>query len=211
MEALEGLSDTTSLVLLKDCERDEEYGTIFRGLMEELVEQVGPELRDDLYEGRTTIVASSPGRVTSYHIDAEVNFLFQVRGRKLLHVFDPNDPAVLPVAELEAFYGGDVDGARYKKERQGDARVFVLEPGVGVHMPIHAPHWAQGIAGVSVGVSFNFNLRSGERLKRLYKVNDRLRRAGLSPALPGKSPLLDGLKLVAFAGASVPARCCARS
>jgi hypothetical protein len=201
-QTLETLSETNSLVLLKHCEKDSEYGGVFRRLMDEVVEQVGDELRSDLDVGRATLVISSPRRVTSYHIDAEVNFLLQVRGRKLLHAFDPSDRRILTESELEAFYGGDSDGARYKSDRQSEARVFALTPGMGIHLPLHAPHWAQNLDDVSVGVSLNFNLRSGTRLAKLYKVNNRLRRAGMAPASPGVSAWLDSLKLAAFDGAS---------
>jgi hypothetical protein len=193
------LTETNSLVLLKHCEKDRQWGELFRELMREVVEQAGDALGADLDIGRTTIVISSPRRVTSYHIDAEVNFLLQVRGHKLLHVFDPNDRTILSEAELEAFYGGDYDGAHYRAERESDARIYQLEPGSGVHMPLHAPHWAQNLDDVSVGVSLNFNLRSGSRLAKLYKVNNRLRKAGLVPIPPGVSPWRDRVKLAAFA------------
>ena len=194
------LDETNSLVLLKHCEKDPQWGELFHRLMGEVVEQAGDVLGADLAIGRTTIVISSPHRVTSYHIDAEVNFLLQVRGHKALHVFNPNDRTVLSEAELEAFYGGDFDGARYEEQRESDAAVYQLEPGRGVHLPLHAPHWAQNLDDVSVGVSLNFNLRSGARLAKLYKVNNRLRKAGLHPVPPGISPWRDEIKLAAFAG-----------
>jgi hypothetical protein len=200
---LETLATTNSLVLLKHCEKDPVHGAVFRGLMDDVVAQVGDALRGDLDTGRATLVISSPRRVTSYHIDAEVNFLLQVRGRKLLHAFDPSDRRILSEPELEAFYGGDWDGARYKEDRQGAARVYALQPGMGVHLPLHAPHWAQNLDEVSVGISLNFNLKSGARLAKLYKVNNRLRKAGLAPQAPGASPWQDHVKLAAFAGLSL--------
>jgi hypothetical protein len=194
------LEETNSLVLLKHCEKDPQWGKLFRQLMREVVEQAGDALGTDLEISRTTIVISSPRRVTSYHIDAEVNFLLQVRGHKLLHVFNPNDRTILSDPELEAFYSGDFDGAQYKAERESDARVYALEPGKGVHMPLHAPHWAENLDDVSVGVSLNFNLRSGARLAKLYKVNNRLRKAGIQPLAPGVSPWRDDVKLAVFGG-----------
>ncbi len=194
------LGETNSLVLLKHCEKDPQWGGYFRALMREVVEHAGDALGADLDVGRTTIVISSARRVTPYHIDAEVNFLLQVRGHKLLHVFDSNDRTILSEAELEAFYGGDYDGAHYKADREPDACVYRLEPGRGIHMPLHAPHWAQNLDDVSVGVSLNFNLRSGARLAKLYKMNNRLRSAGFAPAPPGASPWRDEVKVVAFAG-----------
>jgi len=194
------LGETNSLVLLKHCEKDPKWGVLFRALMREVVEHAGDALGADLDAGRTTIVISSARRVTPYHIDAEVNFLLQVRGHKLLHVFDSNDRTILSDAELEAFYGGDYDGARYRADRECEARVYPLEPGKGIHIPLHAPHWAQNLDDVSVGVSLNFNLRSGARLAKLYKMNNRLRQAGFAPAPPGVSPWRDEVKVAAFAG-----------
>jgi hypothetical protein len=201
-DTLRTLPERNSLVLLKHCEQDPKFGDVFRRVIAEVVEQAGDELGADLDVGRATLVISSPRRVTSYHIDAEVNFLLQVRGRKLLHTFDPNDPRILSEIELEAFYGGDWDGASYKPDRQSEARVYSLAPGRGVHVPLHAPHWAQNLDDVSVGLSLNFNLRSGARLAKLYKVNKHLRKVGLAPAAPGASGWQDRLKLVAFVGAT---------
>ncbi|HMD01736.1 MAG TPA: cupin-like domain-containing protein [Candidatus Baltobacteraceae bacterium] len=196
---LESLAESNSLVLLKHCEKDPEHGGIFRAIIDETIERCGTLLRDDVEIARATLVISSPRRITSYHIDAEINFLLQMRGKKTLNVFDPRDPAVLSDQELEAFYSGDWDGAQYKAERQGRANVFELEPGEGIHIPLHAPHWAQNGDDVAVGLSLNFNLRSGAKLAKLYKVNHRLRKAGIRPAPPGVSAWQDRLKLAAFA------------
>jgi hypothetical protein len=202
-ETLESLGESNSLVLLSHCETDPECGDIFRNVLDDVVEQVGDALRNDVDIARATLVISSPRRVTSYHIDAEVNFLLQIRGEKSLHVFDPHDKSVLADDELEAFYGGDWDGARYKSECRERAQIYALQPGVGVHMPRHAPHWAQNGDAVSIGLSLNFNLRSAAAPTAVYKVNGRLRKAGLTPAAPGLSPLQDELKVAAFRGASL--------
>jgi hypothetical protein len=201
-ETLETIGDSNSLVLLKHCERDPENGAVFRGIIEATIERCGAQLRDDVELSRATLVISSPRRITSYHIDAEVNFLLQVRGRKVLSVFDPRDPSVLSDTELEDFYSGNWDGAHYRADRQSQACEFELEPGDGVHIPLHAPHWAQNGDAISVGLSLNFNLRSGARLASLYKANRLLRKAGLRPAPPGLSAWRDRVKLGAFAGAS---------
>ncbi|MGH7729034.1 MAG: cupin-like domain-containing protein [Vulcanimicrobiaceae bacterium] len=201
-ETLLSLEDSDSLVMLSHCESDPEFGGLFRSIADEVVEQIGGPLRDDATIRRSTLVISSPRRVTAYHIDGETNFLLQVRGTKTLYVFDPADRTVLSDAELENFYGGDMDGAKYRQARQASAHAFALEPGRGVHIPLHAPHWAQNDGGVSVGLSLNFNLRSADRLAALYKVNRRLRTFGLAPAAPGVSPWRDRLKLAAYGGAS---------
>lgn len=200
-QTLETMPESNSLVLLKHCEKDPVHGQVFRSIIEETVERCGSALRDDVEVARATLIVSSPGRITSYHIDAEANFLLQVRGKKVLNVFDPSDPQILSDAELEAFYSGDWDGAHYRAQHQAEASVFALEPGQGIHIPLHAPHWAQNGDAVSVGLSLNFNLRSGSRLAKLYKMNGRLRRAGFQPAAPGASEWEDRFKLASFSGA----------
>jgi hypothetical protein len=201
-ETLETIGDSNSLVLLSHCEKDPEFGGVFQAILDDVVAQAGAALRDDIAVGRATLVISSPRRITTYHIDAEANFLLQILGEKTLYVFDPRDKSVLSDGELEAFYGGDFDGAHYNRERQDRAVAYALRPGKGVHMPIHAPHWAQNGDSVSIGLSLNFNLRSAAKSSAVYKVNRRLRKAGLSPAAPGVSPLQDELKAAAFRGAT---------
>jgi hypothetical protein len=201
-ETLDLMAESNSLVLLRNCERDPVFGPAFLRIMGDVVDYVGPVLRDDVEVGRATLVISSPGRITSYHIDGEVNFLLQMRGEKELHAFDPRDKSILMDSELEAFYAGDPDGARYKSELQEQARVFNLAPGKGVHLPLHAPHWAKNGSSVSVGLSINFNLRSSARPATVFKVNRGLRKVGFAPVAPGISTLQDGLKVAAFKGLS---------
>lgn len=202
-ETLETIAASDSLVLLSHCEKDPVFGEAFGRIVDDVVDQVGDALRRDLKIARATIVVSSPRRVTSYHIDAEANFLLQIRGDKTLYVFDPQDKTILTDDELEAFYGGNFDGARYKSDRQERAACYALRPGRGVHMPLHAPHWAQNGDDVSIGLSLNFNLHSAAKPSAVYKINRRLRSAGLKPVAPGVSPLHDGVKLAAFRGASL--------
>ena len=44
-ETLETIAESNSLVLLKHCERDPEFGDRYRAIIEETVERCGPQLR----------------------------------------------------------------------------------------------------------------------------------------------------------------------
>jgi hypothetical protein len=55
---------------------------------------------------------------------------------------------------------------------------------------------------VSVALSVNYELRSVDRLEKLYKFNHRLRKLGIDPAPPAVSGWRDRLKLVATQGVS---------
>ncbi|MBV9103850.1 MAG: hypothetical protein JO060_09670 [Candidatus Eremiobacteraeota bacterium] len=204
-ETVAAMPSSDALVLLKGLEDDRDYGQIFRRVLAEVVEAVGDTLRADIEKARATLIISSPRRVTPYHIDAETNFLLQLRGEKIVNVFDPFDRTVLTETELEAFYSGDLSAARYREERQVDAATFHFGPGMALHIPLHAPHWVRNGDAVSVAISINCSLRSNARRARVYKINAMLRRRGLSPAPPGVCGWRDGYK-VALASAHEGAR-----
>jgi hypothetical protein len=160
------------------------------------VQLAGEQMRADVTIGETLILISSPNRLTPYHMDAETNFLVQVRGDKWFHVFNHDDRAVVTDLERERYLGGgDISSAVYKEEKQKTAITYDLHAGYGVHVPTCAPHWVQNKDNVSVAISVNYELRSVERLSRIYRVNQRLRRMGIQPRPPGQSALGDGVKL----------------
>ena len=200
-ETIANIADNNSLVLLRHAEHDAAYGPVFRDLFARLIELSGPQMRDDVIMGRATILINSPRRVTSYHIDAEVNFLVHIAGHKRIHVFPHDDPAIVTEVELERFHSGNANGAVYKPESQGTATTYDLTPGTGIHVPVYAPHWVQNGDDVSISISVNFDLRSVKRQAAIYRFNSWLRRAGLTPAAPGHSALHDRLKLAAAQGA----------
>jgi hypothetical protein len=192
------IAETNSLVVLKHVEKDPEFGPVFRQVVAEVVDQVGEALRSDVEIGRATLLIASPRRVTPYHIDAEVNYLLQLRGDKLVSVFDAYDRTLLTDAEIEAFHCGDLNSAKYDTGRQKDAHVYDFKPGHGIHVPLHAPHWVQNGDDVSIAISINFSLKSTARASKVYKMNHRLRKTGLRPVAPGVSPWQDQVKIFAF-------------
>jgi hypothetical protein len=199
-ETIATIGESNSLVLLKGLAGDPEFGPLFRDILAELEDTVGETLRADIAEARATLVLSSPRRVTPYHIDAEVNFLLQLRGEKIVNIFDATDRTLLTDLELEAFFTGDINAAKYKKERQRDARVFDFVPGTGLHLPILAPHWTLNGESVSVAISINCSLHSNARTAKIYKLNGKLRSRGLAPLSPGISTWQDRVKLAVVDG-----------
>jgi hypothetical protein len=137
---------------------------------------------------------ASPGVVTPYHIDHESNFLLQVEGEKDVCLFDQDDRDVLSDTEIEKFYAGDAEAARYKPNLQDRGALFHLIPGSAVHHPPLAPHLVRNGDSVSVSVSIGFCTRTLDRRAKVYQVNSLMRRAGLRPAAPGQSNLRDRIK-----------------
>lgn len=200
LETLAHIEADDALVILKHVERDAVFGPLMHQICDTVIELAGPEMGADVLARRGTLLIASPGRLTSYHLDSDVNFLFQIGGDKGLSVFDQQDRTLTPHEELERYYNGDLNGAVFKESRQRDARLYELRPGLGVHIPCMAPHWAQNREQPSVALSINFDLRSVTRLGRIYHFNCKLRRRGLNPRPPGSSVWRDALKLAALSG-----------
>ncbi|MDB5361074.1 MAG: transcription factor jumonji JmjC domain protein [Rhodospirillales bacterium] len=193
-ETIAEIEHNNSLVILKHVEQDPVYAPYFQEFLARIVDCCGPEMRDDVHVGEVLILISSPNRVTSYHIDAEANFLVQVTGDKIAHVFPHDHPAVMSDAELERFHAGDFNGAVYKETSQATARSFDLKAGYGIHIPTHAPHWVQNGNNVSVALSVNFELKSVADLAMIYRFNRWARKLGARPSSPGVHPRRDGAK-----------------
>lgn len=203
-ETIAGIEHNNSLVILKHAEQDPIYGPVLQEILQRIFSFLAPAAQADIVLGESLIFLNSPRRKTAYHLDLESNFLLQIRGVKLVHVFDCNDRAVTSHQELENHCSGDQNGAIYKPHSEAAAHNYRLTPGHGVHFPSTAPHWVQNSDDVSVSININYDLRSvHHRLKKIYQVNRVMRRLGLEPAAPGTSAVRDMLKRQLGAGLEV--------
>jgi hypothetical protein len=191
------IADNDSIVILKHTEQDPLYAPVLQDFLGRVVGLAGEQVRSDVIVGETLILISSPNRVTPYHMDAETNFLVQVRGDKRFYVFDHEDRTLVTQEAWERYSCGDISCAVYRKDKQQDAIAYDLKAGYGVHIPSCAPHWVQNRDSVSVAISVNYELRSVERLMKIHRFNSKLRRLGLQPTPPGQSALGDQVKLAA--------------
>jgi hypothetical protein len=151
------------------------------------------------------VFITSPHRVTAYHIDRECNFILQVHGNKDISVFDRNDRDVLPEEEIERFWMVDNNAAVYKEHYQNRATVYSVGPGMGIHVPVNAPHWVRNKNNISVTLSVNFQFRENFPA-HVYRANYLLRKIGIKPKPPGHSKVRDRLKCLAMNATYVPIR-----
>jgi hypothetical protein len=175
-------------------EADPEYAQVLRQIIRDIADLTGRDLVSEITWSSLTIFMASPGIVTPYHIDHESNFLLQVEGEKDVCLFDQDDREVLSDIEIEKFYGGDAEAARYKPNLQERGTVYHLTPGVAVHHPPLAPHLVRNGDGVSVSVSIGFCTQTLDRRAKVYQFNSLMRRAGMRPGRPGQSHLRDRAK-----------------
>ena len=197
-ETIRRIAHCQSWLVLKNVERDAEYGRLLQQCLAQVAEH-SESIVPGMCQAEGFIFLSSPGSVTPYHIDPEYNFLLQIRGRKFVHMFDGERKDVLPEEALEAFY---VDGATrnlgFKDEFRQHEWVNELGPGQGLHFPLTFPHWVQNGPEVSISFSITFRAEASNRREVLYRINHRLRQLGLRPAPVGASPWRDDAKYAAF-------------
>ena len=194
-KTLENIEENASLVILKFGVHDPIVGPFFRDLLETIIRLSDREKTEEVLVARATILIASPNRITAYHIDADVNYLFQIAGDKSFTVFDQTDRTLLTDEELERYFAGDESAARFKPDRQTEGTAYNLRAGFGVHVPCMAPHWAHNGRAVSIAVSCNFDLASFQRLRLIYMTNHRLRSIGFRPRSPSDGSWRDGAKV----------------
>ncbi len=191
-ETIRRIEECRSWMVLKNVELDPNYRELLDACLEEVFARA-PSHRDaGLREA--FIFISSPGSVTPYHMDPELNFLLQIHGSKQFHVFPSGDRSLLSEVELERFYSGAHRNLVFRDEYQEKATTFELQPGDGVHVPVTDPHWVKvGDESYSISFSITFQTLACERRAALYSINHALRQKGRTPTAVGQSPLRDTL------------------
>lgn len=194
-ETIRRIEEHCSWMVLKRVEQDSAYRRLLDRCLDE-IQTLSEPLDPGMFDRAGAIFISSPGSVTPYHLDAEYNFLFQIRGHKTVAVFDANDRSILSEEELEEVSGvAEVHrNLVFREEYQDRAAQFELTPGTALHVPSLYPHWVKNGAAVSISFSAGFITRAYERKSAVYQVNRALRRLGLKPAPVGRSPARDNLK-----------------
>ncbi len=184
-------------IILKHIEREPGYREVFESCVCDILQYTGRKILKDIKWFEAILFITSPNRVTDYHIDRECSWLFQIHGNKDIHFFDRADKDVLPDDELERYWTVSNLATTYKPQYESHAIVFPMRPGTGVHSPVNTPHWLQNRDNVSVSLNINFQFHE-HAWENLFRANYYLRRAGLTPASPGKHPLADRMKRRAY-------------
>lgn len=192
-EALDRIENCGAWIVFSSAQNDPEYRVFLDRGLAELKAYMGPKTNSQIMVEDIIIFVTSPKRVTTYHIDRECNFLFQIRGTKTLHVFDREDREILSEEEIERFWAADFNAAVYRPKLQQRAASYKLAPGTGVHIPVNCPHWLENDDNVSVSLSVNFQFKDSMRANP-YRANYLLRKCGIRPTPPGKYPALDSAK-----------------
>lgn len=198
-ETIRNAEEICSWMVLKRAEHCPD----FKRLLDEILDEIEPlsePLDPGMCEREAAVFVSSPGSVTPYHIDHEINFLLQLKGTKCVSVFNPDDSTVLSQQELEEYFSGPAvhRNMQFLEQYQQRATVFELREGQGVHIPTTAPHWVKNGETVSISFSASFKTPASLRRGNVFRMNAVLRRLGVDPLAWNRSPTRDLLKHHAY-------------
>jgi hypothetical protein len=196
-ETIRRIAECKSWLVLKYVERDPVYRELLNDCMREIAEH-SEAIAPGMCSPQAFIFLTSPGSVTPIHIDPEHNFLLQVRGSKIVHLYDGRCRKLLPEQQLEHFYCDRGRNMEYDPSFEEKGWTFDLQPGQGLHFPVTYPHWVQNANEVSISFSITFRTPDLDRRRALYQMNDQLRRWKLSPAPVGQKPLRDKFMFNAY-------------
>lgn len=165
-----------------------------------------------LYNAQGFIFISAPPSVTPFHIDRENNFWLQIRGRKVITLWDHEDRLAVPQLGVEEFIvEHNLRHVRLDDAVAARGTEYGVGPGDGLYFPSTTPHmtrsdrdWCTPGDGIAISIGVVFYTATTRRHARIHACNVLLRRAGLHPRHPGHSPW-DGVK-AAMGGALVTAK-----
>lgn len=176
-------------------EINEELRDICETFYADLSRLLNQDIKSQVMKTFVTLFISSPGAITPYHIDHTWNFLLQIGGRKIVHLYDQNDPRVLRQQDKEANY---FKRFSISENTAVPGIAYELAPGDGVHHPVNAPHWVQNGPEISVSLSFGLCLHASNDDAKVHQVNFLLRKLGLNPIPPRQSRWRDSVKIGAI-------------
>src|SRR5262252_5082742 len=194
-ETVRRIEECGSWIVLKRAEAAPDCLQLLNEVMDE-IEPLSEPLDPGMREREGAIFVTSPGSVTPYHMDHEINFLLQLRGSKTVSVFSASDREVLSELELEKHFSGPAIHRNmvFRERYQKRATVFELKAGYGLHIPTTDPHWIKNGNQVSVSFSAAFKTRASLHRGAVYKLNGQLRKIGLRPAPYGTGFVRDAMK-----------------
>jgi hypothetical protein len=192
-ETISKIENSGAWIDLKSAERNPEYARVLDSCISDILHVSAGQLKSKMRRTQMAIFITSPKRLSTYHIDSECNFLLHLRGEKQISIFDKFDRDVLTEEEIERSWTVDTNAAIYKPALQHRAQVVTLLPGKGVHIPVNAPHWVRNGEDISISVAILYHWWNRE-YANVYAANYYLRRVGMRPVPPFRSPIRDAIK-----------------
>ena len=121
----------------------EKYSDDYERLISGMYQHIGencPHLQNPT-ANYSTLLISSPGAQVYYHLDAEPNMLWHLRGQKRIWIYPAMDTRFVPQEYLEDIYAGEIDeNLPFDPSFDKAAKEFLLSPGDVASWPHNGPH-----------------------------------------------------------------------
>jgi len=190
-EAFDDIESSRLRLKLSSIHSEPEYKEVLDECTREFSEIAGIDIAKEYETSVATLFIASPNEVTTFHVDGEANFLLQLYGTKLVYIFDGKDRELLSWPEIERYWHGD-GNIHLKEGFEKRAMEFPLTPGIGVHNPVHFPHWVKNGPTPSIALSLAYGPKDSP--VDVLHANHFLRKLGLNPTPPGTKQGLDKAK-----------------
>jgi hypothetical protein len=119
-------------------------------------------------------------------MDRELNYLFQIKGRKSAMFWNRLDDRVMTSSQRDALLGDRrIDRPTYTKGLDALARVFPLEKGCGLHHPFIAPHLISTASECSISLTVTYRTDLSGTWTDAHTCSHSIRKLGLQPSAVG--------------------------
>lgn len=147
----------------------------------------------------STLLISSPNAQVYYHLDAEPNMLWHLRGEKKIWVYPAMDTRFVPQHLLEAVIAGEIDeNLPYDLSYDELAQEYLLKPGDVASWPHNGPH---RIVNQNLNVSLATSYQTPSVYRREYtQLANRfvMRSLGIENPSMDENGLVPALKRLAY-------------
>jgi hypothetical protein len=160
----------------------QDYDPRFRELMDQIFADWATDVPEfKTFKRKIGLLISSPNAKVFYHCDPGGQALWQVRGRKRIHLYPPDDPFLKP-AELEGVIRSVTrEEISYHEWFDQYAEVIDLEPGDGLHWALNGPHRIDNHDTVNVSLTSEHYTPAIRRSWAMNYGNGVLRSKGYTP------------------------------
>lgn len=195
-DALNNIETSGTFVFIQNIQDDPIYGRFVNDILDEIEKDVHKSHRN-MRKRQAWIFITSPGGTTPYHRDQESAHYFHIKGKKTFWPWDANDRSVVSQQENEYFHGVyGLSKTKYSEALMSKASEYCINPGDGIFFPYTAPHMVEnGKDEFSISFSVTHMTDQDFAIRRVNKINQLLRKFGISPKDQGKSILIDHCKL----------------
>jgi quercetin dioxygenase-like cupin family protein len=195
-DALENIETSGTFVFIQNIQTDPVYGPFVNKILDSLETDVHKTHRK-MRKRQAWVFITSPGGTTPYHRDQESTHYFHIKGKKTFWLWDPTDRSVVSQEENEYFHGVyGLGKTKYKEAHLNKATEYTINPGEGIFFPYTAPHMVEnGKDEFSISFSVTHMTEEDFSIRRINKINQLLRKFGVTPSDYGQSGLIDNLKL----------------